>query len=409
MLEQIAPLLTPFSRQILVGVIVVVLVVMLARIVRRSRKSRAEAPVVRRRPPTPQLPPAAPSAPATVVESRPEPAPAAPVATSTLRRDLPHNPAPAILSGQTAVEPKPWKSPAGLHPVVKDYATASDAWTSRPIADEGDLVFGAVTPMLAELLPESAVRKSTLSATLKNAGFYSAHAWANLAAVRCLGIILPILACLAILVFAPEEFEPYAMVGLIALPLVGWSLPTLWVRGKAKARVEEMSRGMPDMLDLLNMCVSQGMTVPTALSRVSRELDPVYPALAKELKIVTEQAKIGTLDQALRGFSNRVDAPEIHSFTSLMIQTEQMGTSMSEALTEYSDNMRESFRQRADEKANAATFKMLFPTVLCLMPAVFMFLLGPAVIELNDFFHGRGREILDSNTASTSLVSQEER
>jgi len=426
MLEQIVPLLTPFSRQILVGVVGVALVIMATRIVRRSRKSRTAAPVVRRRPATRSAPgygSGASGGPvpkqslgtrsekvAPLVAKPIEPGVAAPAsATPTTHRYRTDRPSPSIVTGRTAIEPKPWKSPAGLHPVVKDYASASsNNWQSSPIADDRDFVFGTVTPMLAELLPESTERKQTLSATLKNAGFYSPNAWANLAAVRCLGIILPIMACLAILVFAPEEFEPYAMVGLIALPLIGWSLPTLWVRGKARTRVEEMSRGMPDMLDLLNMCVSQGMTVPTALSRVSRELDPVYPALAKELKIVTEQAKIGTLDQALRGFSNRVDAPEVHSFTSLMIQTEQMGTSMSGALTEYSDNMRESFRQRADEKANAATFKMLFPTVLCLMPAVFMFLLGPAVIELNDFFHGRGREILDSNTASTSLIAQEE-
>jgi tight adherence protein C len=167
-----------------------------------------------------------------------------------------------------------------------------------------------------------------------------------------------------------------------------------------------MSRGMPDMLDLLNMCVSQGMTVPAALTRVSSEIEPVYPALARELKIVTDQSRIGTLEQALRAFSARVDASEVHSFTSLMIQTEQMGTSMSGALTEYSDNMRESFRQRADQKANAATFKMLFPTVLCLMPAVFMFLLGPATIELNEFFRGRGQEILDSNAISTELTGR---
>ncbi|HVJ85808.1 MAG TPA: type II secretion system F family protein, partial [Caulifigura sp.] len=188
--------------------------------------------------------------------------------------------------------------------------------------------------------------------------------------------------------------------------ILAWSLPTMWVRTRAKARLEEMGRGMPDMLDLLNMCVSQGMTVPTALARVSKELDPVYPALAKELKIVTDQARVGTLDQALRGLSNRVDIPEVHSFTSLLIQTERMGTSMSEALTEHSDNMRESFRQRADEKANAATFKLLFPTVLCLMPAVFMFLLGPAMIELNDFFTGRGQEILNASNQGMQTSRQ---
>jgi tight adherence protein C len=94
-------------------------------------------------------------------------------------------------------------------------------------------------------------------------------------------------------------------------------------------------------------------------------------------------------------FSRRVDVPEVHSFTSLLVQTERMGTSISEALTEYSDNMRETMRQRADEKSNAAAFKLLFPTVLCLMPAVYLFLLGPAIIELSNFFNRGGREILN--------------
>ena len=85
-----------------------------------------------------------------------------------------------------------------------------------------------------------------------------------------------------------------------------------------------------------------------------------------------------------------------------MVQTEQMGTSMSQALTEYSDGMRDSLRQRADEKANKAAFKLLFPTVLCLMPAVYIFLLGPSIVKLHKFFSGpdsattvQAREIID--------------
>lgn len=294
------------------------------------------------------------------------------------------------------METKPVYQPATTYhrPETPD---VGGTWRGTPIADDSDYVFGAITPSLAEFLPEADERKDSVAASLKNAGFYSAHAWHNLAAVRILGIVLPIFVCGALLLLVPERLEPYVIGALVGLPILGWSLPTMWVRGRAKSRLEEMGRGMPDMLDLLNMCVSQGMTVPTALARVSKELDPVYPALAKELMIVTDQARVGTLDQALRGFSNRVDIPEVHSFTSLLIQTERMGTSMSEALTEHSDNMRESFRQRADEKANAATFKLLFPTVLCLMPAVFMFLLGPAMIELNDFFAGRGAEILNAS------------
>ena len=78
------------------------------------------------------------------------------------------------------------------------------------------------------------------------------------------------------------------------------------------------------------------------------------------------------------------------------MQTERMGTSVSEALLDYSDSMRETMRQRADEKANTAAFKLLFPTVVFLMPAVFLFLSGPAVIELNRFYTQGGADSLNA-------------
>ena len=222
------------------------------------------------------------------------------------------------------------------------------------------------------------------------------HAWDNLAAIRYLGIVLPIVLFGILLILVPEELETPMMVGLVVGPLLGWAIPGLYVRTKAADRLREIGNGMPDMLDLVNMCVSQGMTVPSALGRVGREIAPVYPALSKELSIVGDQARAGTLMHALKNFSNRVDVPEVHSFTSLLIQTEQMGTSLSDALSDHSDNIRESLRQRADEKANSATFKLLFPTVFCLMPAVYLFLMGPAVLELNRFFYEGGNEVLNT-------------
>ncbi|SFJ16781.1 Type II secretion system (T2SS), protein F [Planctomicrobium piriforme] len=267
-----------------------------------------------------------------------------------------------------------------------------DVGAEYPYATTDDYRFGGLTPVMAELLPSSEEGRRETTKTLRNAGYYEPHAWQNFSALRYLGVILPIIVFGALLVVSPEVFEPYLIAGLVIGPALGWALPALAVRSRAKERMRQIEGAMPDMLDLLNMCVSQGMTVPHALGRVSREFAPVYPVLSKELQIVTEQARVGNLSQALTNFSERVDVPEVHSFTSLLIQTEQMGTSVSEALTEYSDSMRESQRQRADEKANAATFKLLFPTVLCLMPAVFLLLMGPAMIELNKFFSNGGIE-----------------
>lgn len=275
-----------------------------------------------------------------------------------------------------------------------------------PYAGTDDYIFGGLTPVLAAALPETREQRESLTKSLHNAGYYSPHAWHNHAAIRYLGLMLAILFFGTLLLLAPERLETTCIVGLIVGPILGWALPTLVVRNQATERLQQIERGIPDMLDLLNMCVSQGMTVPAALARVGRDIAPVYPALAKELQIVTDQARVGSLQQALTNFSRRVDVPEVHSFTSLLVQTERMGTSVSEALTEYSDSMRATFRQRADEKANAAAFKLLFPTVFCLMPAVFMFLSGPAVIELNRFFQEGGAEVLDSSTQVRRLTTE---
>jgi tight adherence protein C len=216
--------------------------------------------------------------------------------------------------------------------------------------------------------------------------------------------MLPILIGLGLLLVAPKDAEPWIFAGLVLLPAIGWALPTLLVRRQAADRLAEIERSMPDMLDMLNMCVSQGLTVPASLQRVGADLESVSPALSQELKIVSDQARVGSLEQALVAFSRRVELPDVYSFTSLLVQTERMGTSMSQALAEYSDGMRETLRQQADQKANTASFKLLFPTALCLMPAVFMILLGPAIIEMSAFFREGGNQVLNTSMESAQDV-----
>lgn len=277
-----------------------------------------------------------------------------------------------------------------------------------PTVDNSDYLFGTITPALAALLPESGARRKELKKELRAAGFFQPHAWHNLAAVRYVAVMAAIILFGTLLVLAPPQAELPLAVLLVVASALGWAVPRLYVKNRAHERTGQIERGMPDLLDMLNMCVSQGLNVQDSLNRVSAELRPVYPALSRELSIVSEQAEVGTLEQALVNFSERVDVPEVRSFTSLLIQTERMGTNISDALIEYSDNMRESLRQRADEKANRATFKLLFPTVLCLMPAVYMFLLGPAVIELSHFFGDGGQNLLDSGQQAIQELNEQQ-
>jgi tight adherence protein C len=208
------------------------------------------------------------------------------------------------------------------------------------------------------------------------------------------------------LLLVPQRFEWLAVFALVLLPLLGWALPRLYVRGQAAERRSEIEHAMPDLLDMLHMCVSQGLTIPESLKRILQDLRGAYPALSQELRIVTEQAAIAGMPVALANFSERVDIPEVHSFATLLTQTERMGTSITESLASYSDSMRESLRQRADEKGNRATFRLLFPTVLCLMPAVYLFLLGPAIVELSDFFYEGGRNSLDRRSPAIQQLNQ---
>lgn len=258
-----------------------------------------------------------------------------------------------------------------------------------PMADDNDYAFGkSFTPFFASALPETAERKKELKQDLVRAGYYQPHAFENIQAVRWIFLILPLILLCILINVLPRQIEFWVIGTGLCVALLGWALPKLYIAGQAADRRSEIERSLPDVLDMLNMCVSQGMTLINALKRVTRELGAVFPALSQELKIVAEQAELGTLEQALINFSRRVDAPDVHSFTSLLIQTERMGTSVSVALGDYAENMRESLKQRADEKANKATFQLLFPTVLFLMPSVYIFLLGPSIIKLTDFFSG---------------------
>jgi tight adherence protein C len=401
-------LLTAFY--VLAGVTIAWMLLRLWRQRRRTQSDRASQPVVTERS-EPPLRPAPVTRPAestvppnlTILKAAAAPAP------EDSSSDPQITPRPAIVSAAAT------QAPAWERTRLFGDLRATDAPLARvlpedvPTARTDDLVFGDATPVFAAMLPDSSARREETRKELIAAGYYQPHAVQNLSAVRYAFMMAGVILAMVLLVLAPPRLEWLAVGSLIVLPLLGWALPRLYVRSQIAERRGEIERGMPDVLDMLNMCVSQGVTIPDALRRILRDLRGPYPALAQELRIVSEQAAIGNMHQALENFSRRMDIPEVHSFTSLLIQTEKMGTSISEALASYSDTMRESLRQRADERGNRATFQLLFPTVLCLMPAVYLFLLGPAIIDLSNFFGSGGRDALDQGARVIEQMNADRR
>lgn len=326
-------------------------------------------------------------------------------AKETAKKEIteePLRPIPSIVSKQT--ENYSWKhhqlfGKTRERLIDQDNPVPELLAEDSPTLNDEDLTFGAATPALAAMLPQSEESHKTHKRELQKAGYYQPRAWQNLAAIRYAAIIIPLFLFGILLLFLPERFEWVAAILLVVVPIAGWSIPSLFIKGKASDRLNDIETGMPDMLDMMNMCVGQGLTVKESLRRVSTDIKPVYPALAQELSIVHEQAEVGTLRHALENFADRIDTPSVKSFTSLLIQTDEMGTSVSDALQDHSDSMRETIRQRADEKANSSAFKLLFPTVLCLMPAVYMILLGPAIIEMSNWIDNGSLDAFRNNSS----------
>ena len=125
------------------------------------------------------------------------------------------------------------------------------------------------------------------------------------------------------------------------------------------------------------------MSVPASLSRVAAELATAHPMLAQELQIVEREIQMGrSPGEAMRQFAQRFDLEELRSLSSVIIQAEQFGTSVTKAFNVYADGMRIKRHQRAEEKAQRAIIHILFPTLLCIFPGIFIVLLGPAAIMI---------------------------
>jgi tight adherence protein C len=251
------------------------------------------------------------------------------------------------------------------------------------------LVFGFLTHALAGMLPIRPETRQRYCRLLRQAGHYHSQALAEYLALRNALVAGSLILILATIVVVTEPGEPamyqIAGGGLIVIALL-FSLPRLGLEAMAKARARRIEESLPDAMDMITMCTSAGLPLQHAIARISDELQSSHPDLAFELRIVGRHAEAGSLSSAVQHFAKRLDVPEIHSVAAMVWQAEQQGAGVAGAFQAFSDQVRLNRRQRAEEAGNKAAFKMLFPLVLCLMPAVFLVLLGPAVLQLRDFF-----------------------
>jgi tight adherence protein C len=173
------------------------------------------------------------------------------------------------------------------------------------------------------------------------------------------------------------------MLGILWLGTIGWIGPTFYVRSRLKARQKELQLALPDMLDMLVVCVEAGLGLNQALVRVADEIDHVSRVMSEQLIMINLEMRAGTArEEALKNFADRTGLPDIRSLVSMMIQTDRFGTSVADALRIHSETMRTKRRQRAEEAAAKTTIKLVFPLVLLVFPAMFVVVIGPSALAI---------------------------
>jgi tight adherence protein C len=172
---------------------------------------------------------------------------------------------------------------------------------------------------------------------------------------------------------------------------MGYVLPSMMVGRRLKKRQKEMQKALPDALDMLVVSVEAGLGLNQALVRVSEEIYRISPVLSEQLALVNLEIRAGTKrEEALRNLAERTGLQDISSLVGMLIQTDRFGTSVAQALRVHSETMRTKRRQRAEEAAAKTTIKMVFPLVFCIFPALFVVILGPALIQIYKALAGFG-------------------
>ena len=161
---------------------------------------------------------------------------------------------------------------------------------------------------------------------------------------------------------------------------IGYYLPTYWVRRRVDMRKEEITRGFPDSLDMMLVCVEAGQSLDQCIVRVAKELHASYPALAQEFDVVAYEMKAGKdKSTVLNDFGERCGVQDVSAFVTVLNQSAQFGTSIGEALRVYASEMRDKRVMRAEEAANKLPTKMTLATMMLTVPPLLIILVGPSV------------------------------
>ena len=178
----------------------------------------------------------------------------------------------------------------------------------------------------------------------------------------------------------------------VILAVIGFFLPDFWVQNRIKARKREIVHTLPDVLDMLMVCVEAGMGLDAAVARVAEQPEGRHNPLHQEMLRMHLEIRAGRpRTEALRAFGQRTGTDEIKAMVTAFVQTEKLGTPLGKTLRVHADSARVQRRHRAEERAHLAPLKMLLPTVFFLMPSFFLVTMAPSLLGLLKLLKALGK------------------
>jgi tight adherence protein C len=249
------------------------------------------------------------------------------------------------------------------------------------LVEQGDLSLSR----LATFVPRSPKSMSRIQRRLAMAGYHGA----NPTIVYSLAELLApaVLVILALGAFGFNNRTGWILAAFGAV--VGFLLPGLVVDRKIALRKKQIRNGLPDVLDLLVVCLEAGSSLDQSIVKASDDLAITYPALAEELRILNTETRAGKPRlEAFKNLAQRTKVEDVRALVAMLVQTDRFGTSVSQTLRTFGKSLRTKRRQLAEERANKVGVKLVFPLVFCLFPAFYVVTLGPAVIQFTRVFFG---------------------
>jgi tight adherence protein C len=237
---------------------------------------------------------------------------------------------------------------------------------------------------LQRLVPPSAAEARKLQKQLMQAGYRSTTAPVTYRALQLISLVgFPALVAFGCaLVGRPLDS---ALLWIMGAFILGFMLPRFLLRRITAGRHQRLRWGLADALDLMVVSIEAGLGLNAALVRVGDELRTVHPDISEEFELTNLEIRVGReRDEALRNLAERTGVDDLRSLTAMLIQADRFGTSIAKAVRVYADSLRTKRRQRAEQAAQKAAVKLLFPLSVFLFPTLFIVILGPAALNLID-------------------------